>query len=244
MSAAAANCCACWSAMATDTASSSVSARSLLAGCSIHKEAAPNAVLHLVGLEVELEVNSGIERAVGLLRLVFDVDLRKHQADRLRTPAVAAVRVCQSGDDHIVHLDDEELLLPLTCLAVCDRRFLQVHACSARLHQHRRSFVDLVGKGEVLELWLAGPRPSTSTCRRDRVCHTPGPAQDFDLVLVLVVQGLTLDVTELREDVCCHDGTSCRSDSRLGARPASRRRHSYTRLAYRLVRGLADCGMW
>src|SRR4051794_788532 len=100
MSSAAASCCACWSAMATDTASSSVSARSLLAGCSIPRPASD--VLHLIGLEVVLEVNSRIERAVGLLRLVFDIDLRKRQADRLRTVAVSTVGVCQGSDDYVV----------------------------------------------------------------------------------------------------------------------------------------------
>src|SRR5215471_2027815 len=116
MSAAASHCCACCRAMATATASSSVRARSV------------SAVLRpLAGLEVVLEVNAGTERAVGLLRLVLHVDLGERQADRLGA-AVAAVRVCQRRDDHVVHLDHEELLLALSGLAVRDRCLLQMDA--------------------------------------------------------------------------------------------------------------------
>ena len=38
----------------------------------------------LVALDVVLEVDAGIERAVGLLRLVFEVDLGELQRDVLR----------------------------------------------------------------------------------------------------------------------------------------------------------------
>src|SRR5919109_685738 len=124
MSSAAAHCSACCSARATDTASSSVRARSLLGRCSIHRGSAEGrgrapllGLPLLVGLEVVLEVNSGIERAIGLLRSVLDIDLRKRQANGLHTVAVAAVGVRHRGDDHVVHLDDEELLLAIPCLA-------------------------------------------------------------------------------------------------------------------------------
>src|SRR4249919_1073411 len=72
----------------------------------------------------------------------------------------------------------------------------------ASLEQQRRGLVDLVGERKILELRLSC---TTSALRHLRaVRHTPGPAQDLDLVLVFVVQRLALDVADLREDVCCH----------------------------------------
>src|SRR4026209_1889568 len=100
MSSAAAHCSAWCSASATDTPVSSVRGRWL-----------PLALRLLVGLEVVLEVNSCRKRAVGLLRSVLDVDLRKRQAHRLRTVALFAIGIDDRRDDHVVHLDDEKLLL-------------------------------------------------------------------------------------------------------------------------------------
>src|SRR5262249_59121948 len=92
----------------------------------------------LLGLEVVLEVDAGVERTVRLLRLVLHVDLRKGEADVLvrAVGAVAAVR--HARHDDVVHLDDEELLLPLARLAVRDGGVLQVDAGRARLHEDRR----------------------------------------------------------------------------------------------------------
>src|SRR5215210_1754688 len=118
MSSAAAHCSACWSASATENASSSVSARSLLARSFIHQRLGepsargrPLGLRHLVGFEVVLEVNAGIERTVGLLRSVLHVDLRKRQAHGFSTLPVSAFGVHHRGDDYVVHLDDEELVL-------------------------------------------------------------------------------------------------------------------------------------
>src|SRR5690242_13389953 len=114
MSAAVSHCWACCSAMPTETASSSVRARSV------------RAVLRLLlGLEVVLEVNAGVEGPICFLRLVLDVDLGEGEAHRFGA-GVAAVGIGQGGDDHVVHLDDEELLLSLPRLAMRDRRLLQM----------------------------------------------------------------------------------------------------------------------
>ena len=59
------------------------------------------------------------------------------------------------GDDDVVHLDDQELLLALAGLAHRDRRFLDVLAGRARLQQDRRRLVDVMGEVEVVEARLA-----------------------------------------------------------------------------------------
>ena len=60
----------------------------------------------------------GVERAVGLLRLVFQVDLGELQRDALRRGRrIAGAARVDAGDDDVVHLDDQELLLALAGLA-------------------------------------------------------------------------------------------------------------------------------
>ena len=78
----------------------------------------------LVGLDVVLEVNAGTERSIGMLRSVFEIDFGERQTHTLRIAALGTVAVCDAGDDHVVHLDDEEFVLPLTCFPMRDRRFL------------------------------------------------------------------------------------------------------------------------
>ena len=46
----------------------------------------PTVLAFLVGFEVVLEMNSGVERPIGLLRLVFHVYFGKRQAHGLRVP--------------------------------------------------------------------------------------------------------------------------------------------------------------
>ena len=128
-------------------------------------------------------------------------NVRRHV---LRVATVARVAVCHARDDDVAHLDDQELLLALAGLAMGDRRFLQVHTRRARLHQHRRRLVDVVGEGEVVEARLALPA-SASAPHLTGVRHAPRPAQHLDLALVLVVQRFALDVADLREDVRRHN---------------------------------------
>src|SRR6266542_1672013 len=142
MSAAAVHCSFRCSRMAIDTASSMLRARSLVDKGSIlciSRALAPVVdrgtrsleLPFLVGLDVVLEVNARIERPVGLLRFVFEIDFGKCQTHVLR---LAALTVAQfhARDDHIVHLEDEELLLALARLTMGDRRFLDMHAGGAR----------------------------------------------------------------------------------------------------------------
>ena len=110
----------------------------------------------LVGLDVELEMNPRIEGAVGILRLVLEVDLGKRQTHVLRSRPAAAVAERDAGDDDVVHLDDEVLLLAFARLAVRDGGFLQVRARRARLQQIRRRLVDVVEEGKIGEGRLAG----------------------------------------------------------------------------------------
>src|SRR6266699_1636434 len=156
MFAAAAHCSLCCRTTASDTASSKLRARSSLDKCSVP---APLGLPLLVGLDVVLEVNSCIERPVRLLRLVLKIDLCERQAHGLHL-TVFAVVACHGGDDQVVHLEDEEVLLALARLPMSDRRVLQVHTRGARLQQHRRRLVDLVGKGKIVEACLALPAAS------------------------------------------------------------------------------------
>jgi hypothetical protein len=91
----------------------------------------------LVGLEVVLEVKARIEGSIRLLRTVFDIDLRKGQAHGLNRTGFGAVGVRNGGDEHVVHLDDEELLLALAGLPKGDRRLFHVLTGGAAFHQHR-----------------------------------------------------------------------------------------------------------
>src|SRR5262244_951853 len=108
-----------------------------------------------VGLDVELEMNPGVEGAVGLLRLELPVDLGKLQAHRLRSRLAAGGALYHAGDDDVVHLDDEELLLPFARLPKCDGGFLQVLTRRAGLQQLRRCLVDFMNDGKILEGRLA-----------------------------------------------------------------------------------------
>src|SRR4051812_12325286 len=115
--------------MASDIASSRLRARSFSGSCSMPAAASspPLESPFLVALDVVLEVNAGLERPVGLLRLVLEVDLGERQSHILGVASVTRVAMCHACDDDIAHLDDEELLLALARLAMGDRRFLQVH---------------------------------------------------------------------------------------------------------------------
>src|SRR5262245_16685251 len=98
MSSAAASCSFWCSTRATDIASSRLRGRSLL-----WRELAD-----LVGLQVELEDDGGVESAVGLLRLVLEIDLGECEGHALHAPVRAGVGVGDARHDHVVHLDDEE----------------------------------------------------------------------------------------------------------------------------------------
>src|ERR1700754_1835589 len=67
---------------------------------------AEKALPGLVRLDVELEMNPGIESPVGILRLVLQVDLGKGERHVLRRSPVAAVTERDSRYDDVVHLDD------------------------------------------------------------------------------------------------------------------------------------------
>ena len=154
----------------------------------------------LLGLDVVLEVNAGIERAILLLRFVFDGDFGERQTHILRMAAVAAATVRHAGDDDVVQLDDHELVLDLAGLPMRNRRVFHVRAVGAILQEHRRRLVDVVHEREVVEARLALAAPATRG-HRTGVRHPPRVRQHLDLVLVLVVHRLTLDVAELCENV-------------------------------------------
>src|SRR5262245_51286334 len=133
-----------------------------------------NAMLALfVGFEVELEMNPRIERPVGLLRLVLPVDLGKLQIDGLRSRRLAVGgALYDAGDDDIVHLDDEEFLLPLARLPKRDRSILQVLTRRARLQQIRRRLVDFVNDGKIPEGCLAGATAAPAA-KTPGICDAP-----------------------------------------------------------------------
>src|SRR6266545_3435610 len=230
MSAATVHCSFCCSRTAIDIASSRLRARSSGGnGSTSHSRGRQTGTRRLelpflVGLDVVLEVNAGIERPVRLLRLVFEINLGKRQTHVLRQAALA-VALCHARDDHVVHLEDEEILLALPRFPMGDRRILDMHTGRARFQEHRRRLVDIVGKREIAEVRLAHAA-TTPAASRAGVRHTPRPAQDLDLVFVLVVQRFALDVPDLRENVRCHDNPpdvlSMISPSPLGDRRRSR----------------------
>src|SRR5262245_17576686 len=112
--------------MASATASSSVSSRVGASDCSMVCRAGPASLTaraglaDFAGLDVELEMNPGVERPVGLLWLVLEIDLGKRQAHGLRRRLSGGAAVCHAGDDDVFHLDAEELLLGLPCYSVGD----------------------------------------------------------------------------------------------------------------------------
>ena len=93
---------------------------------------------------------------------------------------------------------------PLPALRTRDRRFLDVLAGRARLHQHRRRLVDVMGEVEIVEARLA-LAAAAAVGHGAALLHAPGPREHFDLVLVLGVERFALDVADLRENVCCHN---------------------------------------
>src|SRR5262249_3080758 len=126
-----------------------------------------------VRLDVELEMNPGVEGAVGLLRLELPVDLGKFQAHRLRSRLAAGGALYHAGDDDVVHLDDATVLRPSARLPNCDGGLLQVLTGCARLQQLRRCLVDFVNDGKILECRLAGTSAPAGRNVRG-VCDAPG----------------------------------------------------------------------
>src|SRR5512134_682032 len=107
--------------MASVTASSSVSSRVVVSGCSMAVRAAAahspavgggDDLEDLVVLEVVLEVDTGVQGSIRLLRLVLEVYLGERQAHGLRNRA-SGTTVGDAGDDDVFQLDDEVLLLGL-----------------------------------------------------------------------------------------------------------------------------------
>ena len=93
------------------------------------------------------------------MRLVLEIDLGKRHTHGLRSRHAAAVGERDAGDDDVVHLDDEVLLLAFAGLAMRDGGFLQVRAGRARLQQIRRRLVDAVQEGKIGEVALPAPPP-------------------------------------------------------------------------------------
>src|SRR6185312_5717191 len=140
----------------------------------------------LVGLQVELEVQPLVQRAVGPLRLVLEVYLGELQAHGLGIWLVFGARVSDSGNRHVIQLDDEEFLLPLARLAVGDRRVLDVLSGRAGFEKCGCGLVDAVNDRQILERRLA--RSSAAACRgRSGIRDTPREREHFDLVLVFGV---------------------------------------------------------
>src|SRR5262249_54181118 len=125
------------------------------------------------GFEVVLEMNSGIEGSVSLLRPVLEVDLSKRQAHSFRCRPFVAAAVYDAGDYDVVHLDDKELLMPLALLPMCDGGFLHVFARCARLQQFRRCLIDLVNDGKILKGRLPSAA-STASSTAPGIRDTPG----------------------------------------------------------------------
>ena len=117
---------------------------------------------------------------------------------------LAGAAMHDAGDDDVVHLDDEVLLLALARLAMGDGGFLQVLARRARLQQQRRRLVDVVNDGQILEGRLAGAAATTGTNGRSGFV-TPQENDSTSISsLCLASSGFAFDVADLCKDVRCH----------------------------------------
>ena len=96
-------------------------------------------------------MNPRIERPIGLLRLVFEVDLGKRHGHAFRIRLAAGSAMRDAGDDDVIQLDDQVLVLALAGLSMGDGRVFDVCPGGARLQEQRRRLVDMVDDGKVLE---------------------------------------------------------------------------------------------
>jgi hypothetical protein len=71
-------------------------------------------------------MNPCIQRPIRLLRFVLEVDLSKGQTHALRRRLVIGTAMYNTGNDDVIHLNDEEFLLRSARLPMGDCRFLQV----------------------------------------------------------------------------------------------------------------------
>src|SRR5687768_17176639 len=156
----------------------------------------------LVGLDVVLEVDAGFERAVRLLRLVLEVDVRALHRHAFHRMLAAAGRL-HAGDQDLLHLDNQVILLPFAGLARGQGGFLDVLTGGTRLHQHGRRLVDAVHEAEVRKARLAGAAAAAHR-HRAGLGNTPRPGEDIDLAGMLAVLGFALDVAQLQKNVYSH----------------------------------------
>src|SRR5688572_20398685 len=96
-----------------------------------------------------------IERPIGLLRLVFQVDFGALEGDALGSAAAIPRGLwVHAGNEDVVHLYDEIFLLPFAGLPNRDDPILDVLTGCARFEQNRGGLVDVMGKVEVGEARL------------------------------------------------------------------------------------------
>src|SRR5438309_9626099 len=134
---------------------------------------------YFVSLKIVFEMNPCIQRPIMLFCLVLKVDPSKSQTHTLRRRLVIGAAMCNTGDDNVIHLDDQEFLLRSTCFPVGYCRFLQVGTRCTGLHKERRGLVDFMNDDQVLEGCLAHAA-STSERNGTRVRHAPRERQYLD----------------------------------------------------------------
>src|SRR5262249_20454356 len=130
----------------------------------------------LVGLDVPAGLDGGVEGAVGLLRLVGELDPGEVHGDLVGGDDVAVARAAGlvAADQQLGHLDAEDLLLLLAGLAADQRALLDVPALGAGQHQLGRGLVVLHDEVEVLHGHLAGAAAAAGG-ERARLALAPGP---------------------------------------------------------------------
>src|SRR4029450_3337938 len=109
------------------------------------------------------------------------------------------------GDDHVLELEDEELLLRLPRPTRREYGLLVVLARGAAEHELRRGLAHDHRDNEILHLHF--PRSATAASRRctARTGLAPAERLELDLALVLQVGGLPRHTVDLQEVVDCHD---------------------------------------
>src|SRR5215211_7556749 len=164
-------------------------------------------------LLVLLQIPSGrdrrLERAVVLLRLVLELDLREVQRElvgRQVMRAVGAARLIRA-DDEVLHRNQVVVLLVFALLADEQLRLLDVLAGRAGEHQLGARLAHLGREVEVLEVNLAGAG-ATAVPGRTVVGVAPGEALKFNRIRMLAVLGFTFDAFDFQKIVGRHGCSS------------------------------------
>src|SRR5215208_953900 len=159
----------------------------------------------LVLLQIPAGRDRRLERAVVLLRLVLELDLREVERELVGRQVVRAVGAAGliRADDEVLHRNHVVVLLVFALLADEQLRLLDVLAGRAGEHQLGARLAHLGREVEVLEVNLAGAG-AAAVPGRTVVGVAPGEALELDRVRMLAVLGFTFDAFNFQKIVGSH----------------------------------------